>query len=1359
MYHFTDVPSVISNDSFLILDPQQRLLPVDHTRRQRRVGTKLPISSVHSMVPDQLSPFAGLCGFDPTSTQYRGTIFRLPLRLPGAKSRLKDSLSLMDLTAVKLLLDDYLSTARIALLFLRHITSIKFQFRGRRNYQWSVGVERTQLISTQHFQHIRITICREGFVRREDSWCVGMKPLNQIPAQITRSGKGSTKVAECGIAALLIRNKKVDPQSNDTKELGLRPSLRHWVFCRSPTCHESLLPVSFHASFALTGDRRFIALEKHADNSAWNRWLLENCLSTLYLELVQLLAYRLGQAAFDYWPSTSSSLKSDSPSEVLSNAFWHTLLDQKLALSGILPLAIQNDSVREISNPNFLDSSYQTTDLNTARFDFLRSEVSQSLQPLSVQLITCLVRPPKKLWPNFKTEDFTSQIKEIDQRYLCNAFKVEDNCKRLEAFVAELGDNDKKCTTLALLLRILIPHRPSEDMGDWDLLDGCRILPRPSLSDPLGTLAFRSDSTMAWHLVMSLEEQVLFAFAADTIVNSKLFSNHKEMTSDGVHYDPIKRLLEAPLNVRRMGIDDVGSLLAKDNSPSKVFKASDKFQTIDDWMLRFWQYINLKLRAIYDVADHSATSCDETVRMLLSEAGLFDHNVYRVCSGSASRYITPREFETLPCVLQPVMEERRKICQQVPGLCLVDSTYVPFLLQQKEGDLNDAASFARLLGAFRKLEKTSAITAKKIIGESLNLESRNIMHCLAMDHLAFGSSSNPAHYEILRQLPLWRRMKRSVLQPYEHIAAEDAFFFRDRSMLEPCVSWATELVRFVDPHDIGTHPAEIFQKLGVRFLDRDEVWQKIKADLPYKLETNESRQQYAELLRYLHRWTVELSGKIAPNGNGDMCECSTLYDHTDQIFQAAFRGQESTCFLHGGVRSSDLRAIWLSLGLRARTDGAMGGEDFLECVSAINRRWHPAITTEVFESDAGTIASYLKYDGIYLRSWPISCWATIAKVPMFRIRDAPDTEPSYRLIRMRSIAQQKSHRALEDSSHTEHMRIIWSQTSFLKDPPTDFVYQRLPRRGKPAAAQVFEQLLYLAGMINDLADQDLPEFLRDVQACYTYLQEDVNATKSIPGIHEARVWINIDTTQVELVLKQDLEGCLTTTKFICLNLPADSLPIMYARKFLVPYEKLLVGMGCRTVIRPSATLPQTSDSRELSLASAMAEMRHLRDQNLLVDIVFEAGGAKKPAHRIVLAAVSDYCKAQFAGEWGRLLGSQVSIRLKDIKFLTLSQMIDFAYTGDFDWPELKDSNDAEEIAKTLEMLLDLLQATDMWLLQRLHDMTENFLTAEPYSAIYIRPDTVEWVRERGESARAEGLVRYCDEFITKNEELVVSFRE
>ena len=202
-----------------------------------------------------------------------------------------------------------------------------------------------------------------------------------------------------------------------------------------------------------------------------------------------------------------------------------------------------------------------------------------------------------------------------------------------------------------------------------------------------------------------------------------------------------------------------------------------------------------------------------------------------------------------------------------------------------------------------------------------------------------------------------------------------------------------------------------------------------------------------------------------------------------------------------------------------------------------------------------------------------------------------------------------------------------------------------------------------------------------------------------------------------------------------------------------------MGLGCKAVKQPTLTAPGPStDTRELSLVAAMTEMRELKDRRQLTDVILEAEGIQHPAHKIVLAAVSKYCKAQFAGEWGRLLQHKATVHLEELRTKTLSQMIEFAYTGEFHWPQLQDPVDNTEIADTLDELLDLLDGTNMWMLDRLHGMTQAFLTSPSWSAIYIRVDNVNGIKERAQAARAHRLLKHCEDFESANSDFVEAFK-
>ena len=1347
LYHFTDVPMLVSNDAFVVLDPQKQVLPTELTRRnQRRVGIKMPLTSVNRLAPDQVTPFNGLYGFDPNEANFNGTIFRLPLRAIGAQSSLRETQQTVDLVHVRRLLQEYLNTARTALLFLRHVDTIEFHIRGQPNPEWSVKAQRPQSADSDVLKQIKITTARLGFEVQKDTWCVGLKIIKEIPPGLTRPGKGAQKQTECGVAACLHEDRphKADPKVKMEPKIDMslldqfsnaEPATRPRIFCRLPTSHNSELPISFHGSFAVTGDRRSFPVEDSHEYSKWNLWLLQECLSTLYFEAILHLAPRLGPEAFKYWPAQEPTT---TLSGILSKAFWEKLGKPDSCSKAVLPIVAQ--TVKE-EDTILLNASQKVTDLPSARFDFLPKYISEKLQHLLIHTTPLLIRPPQRLWPYFRGSSVSHLVQQVDVEYLCQVFKIETNCKLLERYVADMNDKSDQEQVLAFLLRTLVPRTKLDNLDTLAVLDQCRVVPRPGLSHPMGTLKWKPDSGARWNLLPNPEEEKLFGFAANTMVHNGLFPKPKLDVGTNVHHDPMSVLLQGNFNVRQMQLNDIGSLLARSDSP---IAPSAKPENRGEWMLRFWEYVNLKFR--------SPSYLNETVDTLLSRSNLNDKAIYRTQCSQGWSYITPQEFLTKPYILQPLRKDHQKICEEIPGLCMIDPQCAPTLLQNQESDLDFIGSFKRLLRAIEILEKTANRTAKVLIGHALRPESKDVLRDLVLRHLESGAYGHQDSNAILRRLPIWRRFKALSSPPREHIAAEDAIFCQFGEML---TSWVKNLPAFVEPALVHSNTKSL-ERLGIRSLTQTQVWDKIKSDVPSDVKSKHSRQEYLEFIQYLSQWKLKVFGRIAPNGSSLMSEASSLYDHKDEIFSAAFREQKDARFLHNEMQQSTIYNFWLSLGLRARSGGAIKPEHYLECALALGRRWDPSLTTIGYEEDAKKVTSYLEFDGHQFRSWPNATWTRLVSIPMFQVMDVSSSELAFRRDRMHQMAQQATHRALEKTTHIDHKRILWSQSCFLQRQPGNFVYETLPQRGKPSVTKVFDHLQYLADRVNSISQSSVAEYLRDIQACYVYLQDNLDSSRGIPGIHRAKVWINLDTTQLELVIADALELCLTSTNLLCLNSPADPLPLKNAGKFLVAYEKLLTGLGCKTVVQPIAPLQlQSSDSREFSLVAAMAMMRRLRDQDQLVDVTFEAEGQKKPAHRLVLAAVSEYCRAQFAGQWGHLLQHQATIRIEDLRFPTVTQMIDFAYTGEFQPPEPKNPKDHEAIGNDLSMLLDLLDGTDRWLFQRLHDLTESTLI----STTYVRLDTVEWVKERAESARATRLVKYCDEFFKENEQLVILLRD
>jgi sacsin len=1146
MYHFTDVPMIISGGFYVVLDPQQECLPRNR-HWKRKVGVKIALSTIRRVAEGQLLPFHGVYGYDKSQDHYDGTIFRFPFRESERQTKLNESWRHYSPSTTRSLLEDYFRTARISLLFLTNVAHVDFCIRGQAEPRWCVSAHRSEDSEDEVFRQVKITNAKVNHGLMNDIWRVGRTDIERSPPEIVKIGKGSSKVTECGIAACLqqgIFDSIPSNRAND-HEVVLQHvgEERRWrvdqrVFCKLPTSSESRLPVSFHASFAITGDRKTIAFEDQSELAVWNDWLLTKCLPSFYLDFLKDLSPRLGQQAFDFWPSRSVTAQSTTLSSTVAKAFWDQLLDPEHIAYQLYPTLDQDKIVlthgaNDLRRPKQRKARklHPVTSFTNAKFDFLPPDVSEKLQPLFRELLTDLVRPPDRIWRSLKNASKDLPIVQLDSDRLAELFHHEASCTHLESFLSHLHREVDKKKIMEALLDVLIPLPLGDDLTPLKKLHGCRVMPRPSLDAPLGLLTWEPKPDARSNLIATREEQKLFGFASEFMVNTEIFSSsaiNLERDNWPVRRNPVMELIETPLNVRKLEIDDLGSLLAHPDSPSALKISSD---LRDRWMPMLWEDTNIKFKALRVKAGTSFGSPPLTVDSLLSKARILDQPVYRYRANEQWQYLTPREFGTEACIVGPDPKDQQDLCAMIPGLKCLDPNCLPSLLVEPESDLSKAASFQRFLQALRTNGKQQGVAIKTILKEALSAEAKETLRKLVAKYTEESPAPKlVADNVILQTLPIWPCFQRSDLSHVpQHVAAEDSWFCKHSTMFMP---WAKDLERFVDPGVVKVEE-EWLVKLRVPLMSAETFWQRINKDLPQQIVSTFEVEQFLILIKYLAISNIILSGYVAPNGAGQLCQANSLYNHDHSVFQAAFRGEESVRFLHPDFQH--LKHHWLRAGLRSPPpSGLIGKDDYVQCALAIDRQWPPNVPNEPFNRSAKTVSAYLQYDSPDFINWPAACWNQISRVRMFEVKGSQDDQPEYRKDRMREIAQEHSHCALKDTVTIAHLRVSWSQIRYLRNPPAAGVFEKLPGAGSPPIAMVFKHLQFLTGLCKDVSQYDLQEYLKDVQACYDRLQNDPSS-KDIPSINEARIFFNMKTTQIDVVHKPDVESSLTTAKLLCLN--------------------------------------------------------------------------------------------------------------------------------------------------------------------------------------------------------------------------------
>lgn len=609
MYHFTDVPMIISGSSIVILDPQQNLLPRNKHHR-RKAGVKISLSDALRKCPDQLAPFHGLCGYAQENTYYDGTLFRFPFRRSGMTTLIENE-ALVDTNKVKRLLDDYEDAGQVSLLFLQNVKNIEASIRGQKIAQWKVSKTASE---GEIFHTVKVNIQKGNEKSETKIWRVGLTDVDECPADIVKPGRGSKKFTSCGIAACLSSDPDMQPNQK--------------IFCTLPTSLASQLPVAFHASFAMSSDRRGIHTNDSAEQSIiprWNKWLLTSCISKLYVAFLEDIARSEGEVAFRFWPIRTFKNKMTEVSEILINAFWEVLQDTE---SCLLPLSVPEPSSTLVRRPKRVRKLHPTTSFKSAHL-FFPTATSELLRPLFLEMFSSLVRVPE--WRLRKDMERIKSANKVDDESLRNLIRDGPGSTCLTNFL-DRSTAEKRERILKELLEIIVPQPKGQDLK---VLDGCTVL--PLLDGSLGRLSFKPKEDGQWYFLASSDEEFeLFRFASGSFVNT--MSHHYDELIPSVR-NPLKQIIEGPFNIRPVGLSDIAGLLAKAETPTPGKSPFD-----DKWLPKFWKY--LKSRSLVGVVSDSN---HELIRKL----GLLDYPIYRAKSRENWCYFTPQQFEAGQYVIEP----------------------------------------------------------------------------------------------------------------------------------------------------------------------------------------------------------------------------------------------------------------------------------------------------------------------------------------------------------------------------------------------------------------------------------------------------------------------------------------------------------------------------------------------------------------------------------------------------------------------------------------------------------------------------------------------------------------------------------
>lgn len=387
VYHLTDIPSVLSGKSLLILDPNVTHLE-KHVRNKAIPGIKLDLfqERLFRRFPGQFKSYQGIFDCDLSNSNqkfYSGTLIKLPFRTVEEASKSEISSKVYDKERINAFQQHLTDDSLTPLLFLKHIKSLSLQIFKQEPTETVLKISKKAVISVKisnesHLQDIREAlknldtncheivdcfsaniveiVCECAARTSAQYWllysCLGTKDSLRMFQREVHQCKFPLPIG--GVAVPLQRESDNMWSPDERCEGGQ-------AFCFLPLPIETGLPVHINGSFVVTSNRK--ALWETGTKLEWNKALLQDAVATAYINtLLELkeISQNGNLQNYDYytfWPDTEKVNKSFQP---LVSTFYSVIVQSSKVSS--LELLSNGKTWCSFHNARFLDPSIQEND-------------------------------------------------------------------------------------------------------------------------------------------------------------------------------------------------------------------------------------------------------------------------------------------------------------------------------------------------------------------------------------------------------------------------------------------------------------------------------------------------------------------------------------------------------------------------------------------------------------------------------------------------------------------------------------------------------------------------------------------------------------------------------------------------------------------------------------------------------------------------------------------------------------------------------------------------------------------------------------------------------------------------------------
>ncbi|XP_071951516.1 sacsin-like [Antedon mediterranea] len=895
VYHLTDIPSIVSGNSFAFMDPSEKLFIHEGRIQRGRKFHKNNDVFKDSRFSDTFAPYKHLFNDHPGLVEgesFSGAMFRFPLRnRPSVISE-----KTINGEELRKLFQLFVEDAKILLLFLKNISSIsvgerfkmeKPLFSARLSAATNdlVKEKREEILSSirgckqqkQQFlttfpMNIHVEELRENCVTAsEDKWLVSvhLAELHANSEMLTLATEHD-RLPLVGIAMQVFT-------SNVVKAIEGR------TFCFLPLPAEenySGLPVHVNADFGVSDDRRSIKWplrDRNDKMSKWNQLLLQEVVPKTYTELIQkaIELHKTGNISLDCvyqtWPDMQ---KVTYPwNEFMCPELFKMLLKEKVFFT-------------EACNGSWID-------IDTAIFD-LQEGIPEETQHLILQLLLGQKKPVVSI------KNYPSVMKALENsRKRCITPKLVRDTLRGVSLV-NLTSQEK-----INLLEYLLADDDFNDLQGFELL-------------PLANGSFCKFASGETNVIFSVSSECsmdLLPGLSHKFIQENLKVSLKKKITDGGNRTSIKQVRELKPNIIPTLIKEA---LPRNwlNNNCVIWNPGKYGEPPLSWLEKFWTFLQRFWNDIHLYEGITLIPTNfrqnhnkiELVRfqrksrlVLLSDR---DPSFENLLTKLHLIPVNPEgaDFAILPPSKGQQLYFHKVLPKDILRIFIEDGTSQKF----KDDVDKLPADHVQLLRAFLK-----------DIPHKMESEERNILLNISVFERAthvFRSPDNRYQSAVVNGSEL-KTVSKNDLPPFGFptkdilldISDEDSSILASRLRLQSCPR-EEALCQMIQ----GTEKDNDLKSLIIWIMER---WHELRSG-------------------YKENIISEIKKKpFIPMQNGDHKRASDCFDPSDELLTKLFRGED----LFPTAQFACYREILLQLGLK--TCCKVTSSDIIRCVNHLNK--HP----------------------------------------------------------------------------------------------------------------------------------------------------------------------------------------------------------------------------------------------------------------------------------------------------------------------------------------------------------------------------------------------------------------------------------